>query len=89
MSEKQNSYSTTGQEIIGIEDVSYEKNGVHHYGVRLYVTSPIRSCGVGYSVQNVYIANVTSAQFRLGAILTLTYDCSTKYPRCTGAIYAD
>lgn len=77
------------QSVIGIENVHYTKEGVPYFGVRLYVATYATGDGIGYTCNDVYIAGVTSQQFRLGPIVTLTYTLTGKFSKCTGCIYKD
>lgn len=79
------------KEIIGIEPVSYQRDGRDFFGVRLYISSPLPSPGVGNKVQIEYIANTQLSDFHLGPIAAVLYEPGFKSGtyRPVGILYAN
>lgn len=78
------------KEIVGIVDVQYKnKNGVQCQGVRLYCTETLTEGGIGKKTYDVYIADMKSADFKLGEFQFVQYEPygNGKYFRAVGIIY--
>lgn len=79
---------TQKKELVGIEPVSYTKDGQVHFGTRLYIQFPLASPSVGVKFKDEYIPNVNSTEFHLGPIEAVLYEPGYGGKmRCTGVLY--
>lgn len=74
--------------IVGVEHVDYEGKNGHVRGVNLYISSEMLSPSVGCKVSQEFIRDATVKEFKLGEIVTVTYEKGYgNYLRATGVIY--
>lgn len=74
--------------VVGIEHVDYEGKSGHVQGVNLYISSELLPPSVGEKVSQEFIRDAFVKDFKLGEIVTVTYEKGYgNYFRATGVIY--
>lgn len=79
------------KQVVGVEDATYLKDGKPLVGVRLHITEDSLSPKLkGCKAFSVYISGKSADLFKLGTIITETYDILQNGKAiCTGVIYFD
>lgn len=74
--------------VVGVESVDYQGKSGHVVGVNLYISEPLVSPSVGNRVSQEFIRDASVSDFKLGDIVTVTYEKGFgNYFRATGVIY--